>query len=668
MTMPPFSTRNENTTPSSSAVEFQRTQKQVLSMVPHEIWSLGGRAKVTTLNASGAFESAELLCSFIHHAEQSVVSPVRASSTVEENDMVLTWRLKAIDCVNFATSFMGKEEYLRALKWFEQAMDFERNFQQLSSANIEAEEHNNEAENSSEAHRYAMDNFDADEVKLHVMECLFKTQQYLRAIECFEATIGYEKEQQREGDETMTGTQTAKKYKTGEQHDSTMTAIVPLKYHLLKAKAHQALGHTQKAMRAYEFVFKNDSSYLECVPQLISLSPVGGQRAREIFTRHCEKNSLGGLVEDMLVGGSANYRKTIHCWIDAMEGLERNSVRQASPHVTKLMKDRPKQPEVLIMKARWDGLRGKPDKAMEAYEMVVKMDNKRVTNMEKYAAALRDAREGEKLRILAQRLFEINENSCESWIASAMASDLSKEKEKALSFAQKARDLNPRNQVALVTLGECAMKVKKTDVAIACFRGANEVKPSLKSYHGLVKAYSAAGRRKEAIESAQAATELNTHSAFAASLLGDAHKRVSGDIGLKRTKDAFAKALQMDPSLLRAAFGLADACMRDNNDVERAKFVIKNILEKHPPKDAQSKVMLHVKYATILVEMNERAEAVQHFQSALGIEPNNARAKSGLESCEKALRAAQANARGGGGDGNVVDDAEMEEEDGEDED
>ena len=115
--------------------------------------------------------------------------------------MVLTWRLKAIDCVNFATSFMGKEEYLRALKWFEQAMDFERNFQQLSSANIEAEEHN-EAENSSEAHRYAMDNFDADEVKLHVMECLFKTQQYLRAIECFEATNGDEKEQQRGGDET----------------------------------------------------------------------------------------------------------------------------------------------------------------------------------------------------------------------------------------------------------------------------------------------------------------------------------------------------------------------------------------------------------------------------------------------------------------------------------
>jgi len=216
------------------------------------------------------------------------------------------------------------------------------------------------------------------------------------------------------------------------------------------------------------------------------------------------------------------------------------------------------------------------------------------------------------------------------------------------------------------------MKMKKTDLAIACFRSANEVKPSLKSYHGLVKACSAAGRRKEAIESAQAATELNTHSAFAASLLGDAHKRVSGDIALKRTKDAFAKALQMDPSLLRAAFGLADACMRDNNDVERAKFVIKNILEKHPPKDAQSKVMLHVKYATILVELNERTEAVQHFQSALGIEPNNARAKSGLEACEKALRAAQANARGGGGagngDGNAVDDAEMEEEDGEDED
>ena len=659
------------TTNAMSNFTQPRTQKQVQSMQPHEIWSLGGRTKVAELNASGAFESAELLCSFIHHAEQGVASESRASSIEEENDVVLTYRLKAIDCVNFAISFMGKEEYLRALKWFEQALEFEKNFQQVwegVAAEFAARVENGEEVEIPEVHLFAMKAFFADEVKLHMMECFFKTQEYLSAIECFEATSAYEKEQQRGDDETMQGIQTAKKYKTEEQcSESTTLAIIPLKYHLLNAKAHHALGHTQKAMRAYEFVFKNDASYLECVPQLISLSPVGGQRAREIFTRHCERNSLGSLVEDMLVGGSANYRKTIHCWINAMEGLERNSVRQASPHVTKLMKDRPRQPEILIMKARWDGLRGKPDKALEAYEMVLKMDNKRVTNMEKYAAALRDAREGEKLRILAQRLFEINEHSCESWVASAMASDLSKEKEKALSFAQKAKDLNPRNQVALVTLGECAMKMKKTDVAIACFRGANEVKPSLKSYHGLVKAYSAAGRRKEAIESAQAATELNTHSAFAASLLGDAHKRVSGDIGLKRTKDAFAKALQMDPSLLRAAFGLADACMRDNNDVERAKFVIKNILEKHPPKDAQSKVMLHVKYATILVELNERAEAVQHFQSALGIEPNNARAKAGLESCEKALRAAQANARGGG-DGNVVDDAEMEEEDGEEED
>jgi len=634
--------------------------------------------QVAALNDSEAFDSAELLCSFIYHAQQSVASTAASTVSTQDNDTILTWRLKAIDCVNFAISFMGKHEYSRALKWFEQALDSERNFQAISGkAEVEYAEKVENNEEISEMYHYAMTNFDADEVKLHMMECFFKTQKYLQSIECFEATLGYGKEKEREeqgGDEMMTGTQTAKKNRTRERdNDATMNAtIVPLKYHLFKAKAHHALGHTQKAMREYEFVFKKDASYLECVPHLISLSPVGGQRAREIFKAHYEKNSLGDVVQNILVGGSAHYRKTIHCWIDAMEGLERNSVRQASPHVNKLTKERPKQPEILIMRARWDGLRGKPDKALEAYEMVSNMDDKRVANMEKYAAALRDSREGEKLRILAQRLFEINENSCESWVASAMASDLSKEKEKALSYAQKAKDLNPRNQVALVTLGECAMKMKKTDLAIACFRSANEVKPSLKSYHGLVKACSAAGRRKEAIESAQAATELNTHSAFAASLLGDAHKRVSGDIALKRTKDAFAKALQMDPSLLRAAFGLADACMRDNNDVERAKFVIKNILEKHPPKDAQSKVMLHVKYATILVELNERTEAMQHFQSALGIEPNNARAKSGLEACEKALRAAQANARGGGGagngDGNAVDDAEMEEEDGEDED
>jgi len=530
--------------------------------------------------------------------------------------------------------------------------------------------------------KFARDSFNSDAVKFDICECHFKLQDYLQCIQQFEATeyfASFTFDAQARATSTTTEvtmmnetphnnnininninikSRTAKKNKPNEKNTATQTKQSggensneknsnnksPLMYHLFKAKAHHALGHTQKAMKEYEFVFSKDASYLECVPNLISLSPVGGQRAREIFKMHCEKNTNIATTKqhaakyDQLVGGSASYRKTINCWIDAMEGLERNSVRQASPHVQKLVKERPKQPEILIMRARWDGLRGKPDKALEAYEAVSQMDNKRVANMEKYAAALRDSREGEKLKNLAQRLFAINENACESWVASAMASDLSKDKEKALAFAQKAKDLNPRNQVALVTLGECAMKLKKTELAIASFRSANEVKPSLKSYHGLVKAYSAAGRRKEAIESAQAATELNTHSAFAASLLGDAHKRVSGDIGLKRTKDAFAKALQMDPSLLRAAFGLADACMRDSNDVERAKFVIKNILENHPPKDAQSKVMLHVKYAGILFELNEKTEALLHFQNALGIEPNNQRAKEGLEKCEKSLK------------------------------
>ena len=48
--------------------------------------------------------------------------------------------------------------------------------------------------------------------------------------------------------------------------------------------------------------------------------------------------------------------------------------------------------------------------------------------------------------------------------------------------------------------------------------------------------------------------------------------------------------------------------------------------------------MLHVKYAGILFELNEKTEAVLHFQNALGIEPNNQRAKEGLEKCEKSLK------------------------------
>ena len=141
--------------------------------------------QVAALNDSEAFDSAELLCSFIYHAQQSVASTAASTVSTQDNDTILTWRLKAIDCVNFAISFMGKHEYSRALKWFEQALDSERNFQAISGkAEVEYAEKVENNEEISEMYHYAMTNFDVDEVKLHMMECFFKTQKYLQSIEC----------------------------------------------------------------------------------------------------------------------------------------------------------------------------------------------------------------------------------------------------------------------------------------------------------------------------------------------------------------------------------------------------------------------------------------------------------------------------------------------------
>ena len=189
-----------------------------------------------------------------------------------------------------------------------------------------------------------------------------------------------------------------------------------------------------------------------------------------------------------------------------------------------------------------------------------------------------------------------------------------------------------------------AMKMKKTDLAIALSKP-NEVKPSEKSYHGLVKR--ARQQEDEKKPSRAASGDRVEHSLSVCRFVIGRRTRRFGRYCFEENKDV-QKAYKWT-SLLRAAFG-QDA-MRDNNDVERAKFVIKNILETST--ERCYKVMLHVKYATILVELNGELKP-QHFQSAL-FEQCSSKVRIGgvRESSQSGASECQRWRRSGNGDGNV---------------
>ena len=94
------------------------------------------------------------------------------------------------------------------------------------------------------------------------------------------------------------------------------------------------------------------------------------------------------------------------------------------------------------------------------------------------------------------------------------------EKDKALSYIEKALQLGPRQVLAHTLRGDVLLALGKPEHAIVSFFKAKEFRRDLRSYRGIVDAYLAARKVKEALVTAKEANACLLNSAAAVTLLG----------------------------------------------------------------------------------------------------------------------------------------------------
>lgn len=77
----------------------------------------------------------------------------------------------------------------------------------------------------------------------------------------------------------------------------------------------------------------------------------------------------------------------------------------------------------------------------------------------------------------------------EGWVAGSLYMELRDDRERALEYAEKALQLQPRHLQALLRCGQMHLDSNKFDMALISFRKALEVSRTVRAYQGAVKSY-----------------------------------------------------------------------------------------------------------------------------------------------------------------------------------
>ncbi|XP_073026514.1 anaphase-promoting complex subunit 7-like isoform X4 [Primulina eburnea] len=229
---------------------------------------------------------------------------------------------------------------------------------------------------------------------------------------------------------------------------------------------------------------------------------------------------------------------------------------------------------------------------------------------------------------------------------------IGKNDEAILDFEKSLR-IDERHVTGYIMKGNLFLSMNRPEAAVIAYRGAQELRPDLRSYQGLVRSYLALSKIKEALYVAREAMKAMPQSAKALKLVGDVH--ASSSSGREKAKKFYESALRLEPGFLGAALALAELHVQEGRNGD-AVSLLQGFLKDWADDS------LHAKLAQVFAATSMLQEALSHYQAALRINPLSDDARKGLERLEKQMKGVDPDAPEEDED-NEADDAEVDPDD-----
>ncbi|OIV95789.1 hypothetical protein TanjilG_20239 [Lupinus angustifolius] len=298
-------------------------------------------------------------------------------------------------------------------------------------------------------------------------------------------------------------------------------------------------------------------------------------------------------------------------YVEAQCNIASNDYKGGVEHFTDLLQRFPNNVHLLLEIAKVEAIIGKNEEAIMNFEKARSIDPYIITYMDEYAMLLKLKSDYSKLNKLVHDLLNIDPARPEVFVALSVLWERKDEK-RALSYAEQSIQIDERHITGYIMKGNLLLTMKRAEAAVSAFRGAQELRPDIRAYQGLVQTYLALSKIKEALYASREAMRAMPQSAKALKLVGDVH--ASNSSGREKAKKFYESALRLEPGYLGAALALAELHVIEGRNVDAV-----NLLERYLKEWADDS--LHVKLAQVFAATNMLQEALTHYQAALRLVP-----------------------------------------------
>ncbi|XP_034685452.1 anaphase-promoting complex subunit 7 [Vitis riparia] len=393
-----------------------------------------------------------------------------------------------------------------------------------------------------------------------------------------------------------------------------------LQMNLLMGKLHRNSRQNRAAIACYKECLRHCPYVIEAIIALAEL----GVSAKDILSLFPQTPNRSGRPPFDHFDSS----RWLQRYVEAQCCIASNDYKGGLELFTELLQRFPNNIHILLEIAKVEAIIGKNDEAIMNFEKARSIDPHIITYMDEYAMLLMIKSDHLKLNKLVHDLLSIDPTRPEVFVALSVVWER-KEERGALSYAEKSIRIDERHIPGYIMKGNLYLSMNRPDAAVVAFRGAQELKPDLRSYQGLVRSYLALSKIKEALYVAREAMKAMPQSAKALKLVGDVHASNSG--GREKAKKFYESALRLEPGYLGAALALAELHVMEGRTGDAI-----SLLERYLKDWADDS--LHVKLAQVFAATNMLQDALSHYQSALRINAQNEAAKKGLERLEKQMK------------------------------
>ncbi|KAK7303143.1 hypothetical protein RJT34_14044 [Clitoria ternatea] len=393
-----------------------------------------------------------------------------------------------------------------------------------------------------------------------------------------------------------------------------------LPMNLLLGKLYRISRHSRAAVAIYKECVRHCPYVLEAITALSEL----GSTAKDIISLFPQTPNRSGRAPFDHTDSS----RWLQRYVEAQCCMASNDYKGGLELFADLLQRFPNNIHLLLEMAKVEAIIGKNEEAIMNFEKVRSIDPYIITYMDEYAMLLKLKSDYSKLNKLVHDLLNIDPARPEVFVALSVLWER-KEEKKALQYAEQSIRIDERHIPGYIMKGNILLSMKRAEAAVSAFRAAQELRPDIRSYQGLVHTYLALAKIKEALYASREAMKAMPQSAKALKLVGDVHASNSG--GREKAKKFYESALRLEPGYLGAALALAELHVIEGRNGDAV-----SLLERYLKDWADDS--LHVKLAQVFAATNMLLEALSHYQAALRLNPQNEAAKRGLERLEKQMK------------------------------